>query len=294
MGTSLSYRSLNNEQKTVLRTKTITAKKTPAEWLTFLRPIAAYDRKRDTVSRWAMRLAIAGGILTFFSLIFFGASGMTVGGQPLFFGALGLIFGTFLYKRLKKLNIEADLEKLLVPLLHILKEELHPNEKLQLQLNLHDLEQTKPVRESRPKTKTAYPLIIAQLFRNQWLNGVTQLADGTALRMQITDLVRKIERTNRNSRGKIKTKRKYKQQSRLSLALGFRSDSYTLKTVPSPPQKNGRVAVQSRDTRHWVKIRRRVKFPPRLTTTPDSIPLDQFVGSIAAAFQQVTPIRKAQ
>jgi len=292
MGTSISYRSLSDEQKAVLQTKVIDAAKTPQEWQRFLQPIAAYDRKRDRSSGRAKGFAVAGGLLMFFSIFALIFSEMEFGKSGLLGGAVILVLAVLRYRSLRSVNIEGDLNKIVVPVLHILQEELPAQEKLHLHLNLCELEKAELVKEVRPKNKSSYPRVTTKLFRKSWFVGATRLADGTTLRLRITDLVKKIEKTKRNPRGKIKTKQKYKQQCVLSLAMGFRSEAYAVRTSRLHPQ--GKVAIKSRDRRHWIKLQRRVKFPPRTTTEPDSIPLDDVIGTIAAAFQQVAPIRKTQ
>lgn len=292
MGTSVIYRSLSDEQKAVLRTKTIDAEKTPQEWLMFLRPLAAYDRKRDKSSRWLKGLAIASGILVFFSVFFLVSSELEVGWSGLIGGAVVLVLALWRYWHLKAVNIEGDLNKLVVPVLHILKEELPAQGKLQLQLNLCALEKAEQIKETPKRKVRVVPGVTTQLFRKPWFSGTTQLADGTVLRMRITDLVKKVEKTKRKTRGRTKTKLKYKQQSVLSLAMGFRADTYAVRA--SHPQTQGKIAIRSSEKRHWVKLQRRTKFPARMTTEPDAIALDTVMGTIAAAFQHVAPMRKAQ
>ena len=286
-----SYRALSEEQRTVLQTKIIEAEKTPQEWLTFLQPLAAFDRKRDQSSHRAKGFAIAGGLLLFFSAFVFAVSEMELGRSGLLLGAVICGLAIWRYWSLKPVNIEGDLNKLVVPVLHILKEELPAQEKLYLRLNLCETEKAELVKEVPPKNKSGYPRTWMQFFRKPWLSGTTRLADGTMLRLRITDMVKKVERTKRNARGKIKTKKKYKQQSVLALAMGFRTDTYAIRA--SRPSTQGKVTVSSRDKRHWVKLQCRAKFPARTTVEPDSIALETVMGTIAAAFQHVTPTRKA-
>ncbi len=292
MGTRVTYRSLNDEQKAVLRTKAIDAEKTPQEWLTFLRPLAVYDRTRDKSSRWLKGCAIASGLLVFFSAFVLVSSELELGWSGLISGAIVLVLALWRYWHLKSVNIEGDLNKLIVPVLHILKEELPARGKLQLQLNLCELEKAEQIKETRQRKTRVVPGVTTQLFRKPWFSGTTQLTDGTLLRMRITDLVKKVEKTKRKTRGRTKTKLKYKQQSVLSLAMGFRADAYTVRA--SRPQTQGKITIKSSEKRHWVKLQRRTKFPARMTTEPDAIALDTVMGTIAAVFQHVDPVRKAQ
>lgn len=195
-------------------------------------------------------------------------------------------------RKLRQRELEADLDTVVLPLLRILQEDVLPAEKLRLHLQLGGLAQATLVRESRPR-QNVYPRVVVQVLQNPWLRGETQLADGTALRLRITDLVRKVEKIKRNPRGKTKTRYAYKQRSLLSVELGFRTDSYTLQTTPLPPPTSGTMAIKSTAKRHWVKMRRRVHFPTRTTARPEALPLETIVDTIASAFRHVTPLRKS-
>ncbi len=252
--------SLSAEQKKLLKEKQIQDERTPEEWIKLFTTIADFDKKRDRGQGWGCGCIIAGFILT---IISFPLIAVYVGILTLPVAILMLIIGLIAYFFLKGYDVPGEkLTNFILPILKVLQEDMDPNEKLKLKLDLRGFEVAeKKTGESQKYDKGVYYNCIDFYYRDHWMQGEAVLLDGTQLVWNIYDLVRNTRKTKRNYRGKIKTKTKPKHKTFIALRAGMKNDKYFLQNDLKEKGKEGKIAINDSGKRSWITIRKSIKHP---------------------------------
>ncbi len=285
MNAYAAYRALTAEQKQILRTKQIAGAHTPSEWLALLAPVAAYDQSGDKLRKVGCILLVISVFALFASLFLLGMVPLL--GVPLLALSLAVLITTALiYMTTSKLDVKIDLNKFVLPVLAILREDAAPGRALRLALDMRgSTAQEKQVSQSQPYAAGAYHKVVATFYQGPWMSGDVALADGSRLSWRIVDAVRELKKTKRNARGKTKTKTSHKQKTHLYVQLGLPDSRYVVPPGPAAESKD-KLEVTPGEKRHTVKLHRVVETRELATPEPQ-----QLLDLIAAAFSRATPAK---
>jgi hypothetical protein len=279
-------RSLSDEQKEILKSKSVKLNRTADELLALLKPVAVFDaaaapaRTRAGCSIAAM--VVASIILT---IVAFNNEGATRIG--LFALVALLIVGIVVFaRRLKVLrgaDVSDNLGAVVVPLLRVLREDVEPGEPVQVSIDLTQPNaKSKMTSESEPYKQGVYRKIIDRLYVDPWLEGSAVFADGTRLHWSVVDHLRESQKTKKTPRGKIKTKTKRKLTTEVSVKVAFPSRRYT-------------VTRQGDDVHHGDKRQTMTleKSSKTAEATDHSQAFEMLVALIAEAYRGVAAHKEA-
>lgn len=266
------YSALDAEQKSLLALKKIAGDHTPARWLALLGNVAMYDRRADELRKtvgWSIGISflliVIGGAITPWLIIPFAL---------LFIGSIILFFV------LRGKDLPNNLRLFVLPFLAILREEMETESPLHLELDLTGgMNKTKLLRSQdvpgRARARESF-------YRDPWMRGSGELADGSSLEWSITDDIRERTITKTNPRGKTKTKTKYKVRRLIEVRVGLRNDEYAL-AGSATPTGDDRVAVKEGEKRNVLKLRRILTH-----SDPKSVlELNDVVDLLAGAYRRV-------
>lgn len=227
MGVWKAYRSLNDEQKRIVREKRLDVNKPVDEILTLLKPVVAFDAAESNVGKWGClaSLAIVGAVL-------FAAFGgvvpriirLPIALALLVYGVLTLIF--FFWA--KRIDISDYLRGFVVPLLSLFREDIDRGQPVHLKMDLRaPAIDEKRQSVGKPYAVGAYHKIIDTVYLDPWLETDAVLADGSRLHWAITDTIVKHSKTKKTASGKYKTKTKYTRKSDIDVDLTLKKKMYS-------------------------------------------------------------------
>ena len=223
---------LSTEQKNIARTKQVAMNRTADEVIGVLNALSSWDALVERRARfwgWAAVLTgLVGGISGFVWLAV-KKHHPARGGTLLVVTVIAVIILARIWSKWSKQNLADNFRVAALPFLTVLREDMDPNQRMQVKLDLRDaLIPEKKINESAPYKLGLYHRVIDRTFRDAWFEGNTTLADDTEVSWNVTEQIFERERTKRNARGKTKTKRKHKKRTQVVVTLNFASKEYTL------------------------------------------------------------------
>lgn len=221
-----AWRSLNAEQKGILRDKRVTLDRPVDELLALLKPLAACDAMADkSRSRLGCTFAIAMvvTVIVAFNFGVIAAVAMLV---------VSIALGYF-YFWSKRIDVSNNFRQFVIPVLTVFREDIGPTQPVHLELDLSSpTAPSKKQGESAPYAAGVYHKVIDTTYVDPWMAAEAVLVDGTKLSWRVTDSIRERSKTKRNPRGKYKSKTKYTKKTNLEVTLGLRKKTYEL-TAPA-------------------------------------------------------------
>jgi hypothetical protein len=243
-----AFNALTPQQQEIVRTRRVAGAHSPDEWMALLGPVAAYDAHADQVRQ-------GGG-------------------------------GFFARRYARKNDVPDALRTFAYPLLPILREDIDPEAKLELWVDLSGpLQAGKAVRKSDTYKRGAYRKVVDTYYDDLWLQGRTRFADGAQLTFAVTDHVRSTWKEKKNPRGKIKRKTKNKKKTELTVTLNVPHRLYTAAAGgrPVPKQKLKPGAKHTKVTLGGTLVQ------PHMDATPQ---LESLIELISGAYERVAPARR--
>lgn len=282
MGVIGAYRSLNAEQKQIIKQKTVSMNRPVDEILAVLRPIASCDA---LVSK-AGKFGCTGGLmipLIVVALILNGNQVFpTAVGITIVVLLIGVMIASFvLYGWARSIDVNDGLSKFALPMLALFREDFEREKPVSIKLDLRaPTDKAKCQTVGKEYKKGAYHKIIDSIYKDEWFSGEAPLADGSRLRWDVTDTILERKKTKRNARGKYKSKTKYKKRTMIDVSVTLKKKRYALDGT-AEDQK-----VQEADNAHTVRMRRRLQ-----STSLDPVALDPFVDAVAGIYRNARPVK---
>lgn len=272
------YRSLDAEQKQILRDKQLDLKRPVDELLTLLKPLAACDAAADK-SRKPLGCTFAIAIVLTIVLCF--NFPWPVLAIPLaVFLAVVLITG-FLFFWTRRVDLSNNLREFVIPVLTLFREDIDRRHPFHVKLDLRPpLSKDKKTGESAPYQRGAYHKIVDSTYVDHWMTAEGVLVEGTRLWWSITDSIRERKKTKKNPRGKYKSKTKYTKKTKIEVEVGLQKKAYELRGNAGDRVKPG-------DKRHDVQIARRQR-----SDSLDALPPTALIDIITGVYQHARRVRK--
>lgn len=275
--------SLSSEEKNFLKTKQITGAKTPDEWLNFFRKLKDFDTQSDKTRKAFSFIGWAGLTVAFIGIFLIG---FVIGFVIIPLGVLiaAVCLGVYFY--LKSYDITGSvLDNTLVPMILILREEMNVNERLKLRLDLRGFSlPEKFIKQNPSYSRGSYYEIKDSFYRDRWMDGETEMADGTRLIWTIEDFVRSSHKKKRNSRGKYKSKTKNKTRTFVSMQIGMNNKRYSLPEKIKQKTNDGTIRTKDTNEHSWMSVRKVIKNASEQYLNPQ-----EFVNTVATAYSRATP-----
>lgn len=220
------FKHLTPEQKAAVRQKTVFGKRSIRSWIKLLHGLAQFDAKRD---QGVTKLYVLTTFACLFTSVFLYIviATFNAGGRPgpiaLTILTLMILLSTWLFyvsRTLYKGDLPNQLRLVVYPLLRVLAEETSSRARIDMTHRLWGRTHKKNL-ISGPKKLTGklpnrWRSAKERCYRDEWLILDAYLADKTRLLLQITDVTKRFDITKRGSSGKIKSKTKYKVQTRIN------------------------------------------------------------------------------
>lgn len=243
-----TYRSLNAEQKRILREKQVDLNRPIDELLTLLRPLAACDKVADK-ARTPLGCTFAASIVLAIAaaVVLSGPIGYVVAAVivVVLIGSAVLFFWT------RNVDLSNNFREFILPVLTVFREDIDPARPVHLRLDLRSPTiAAKKTGESAPYKAGVYHKVIDTTYVDDWMTASAVLVDGTKLSWKVSDAIRERKKTKRNPRGKYKTKTKYTKKTEIEVELGLRKKVYDLGRTPvgevTSDEKRNTVRVETK------------------------------------------------
>lgn len=227
--------TLNPQQIEFINSKTISGNYVPDKWFKLLHRVARLDkigddisikfRKRKYHSFWALLIA--------FILVVVGAATEmpifdTIAGLVVLGGIIMFIVLWRMQVSKKPNDLQNNFRMTAMPILQMLMDDVHPRQKMQLNILAEDPTSEKYLTKTVPKPGWTSPMprIGIKYYTYPWMEGQATLKDGSLLRWQIESNLRHKNITKRGSSGKTKIKNKYKIKHKIQLEMQLPKSVY--------------------------------------------------------------------
>lgn len=268
------WRSLNAEQKGILRDKRLELNRPIDELLSLLRPLAACDAMVD---KSRTRLGCMFGVAIVVTIVLAFAVGAIAAAVML---AVTLALG-FFYFWMRKIDVSNNFRQFALPVLTVFKEDIDAAHPVRLQLDLASPTVASKKQGEKPPYKAgAYHKVIESTYLDSWMSVEALLVDGTKLSWSVSDSIRERKKTKRNARGKYKTKTKYTKKTSLEVTLRLRKKTYDV-TAPADAE------ITSDAKRNVVVMERELRSDSLEPTDPRAL-----IDLVAGVYRQARPAKK--
>lgn len=278
-----TYRSLDTEQKRILREKEVDLNRPVDEVLALLRPLAGCDTVADK-ARTPLGCTMALGIALMIAVpIIVAQSDLSwaAAAVPIVLIVALTIGAGLLFAWTKRVDLSNNFREFVIPVLAVFREDIDHEHPVHLRLDLRSpTSPQKKTSESAPFAEGVYYKVIDSTFVDRWMTAEAMLVDGTKLSWSITDFIRERKKTKKNPRGKHKTKTKYKKKTEIEVEVALRKKTYEL-TAPAEAE------VKSGEKRNSVRMMRRMSTPSLDPIVPQAL-----IDVVAGVYQNARRVKK--
>jgi hypothetical protein len=281
------YKSLNEEQLQIVAEKMVDGNHSAFKWIKLLRKVALLDKYGDAYRAkqsyiWkivlAVLVAIASIIAALVSEVYYIFTITAV--------AIGILIKVILDKnKIRDLDVSNHLRLLLMPLLAILREDIHKNGKISIKAILAPSAPEEYKIKDIPSSGSNYPKVNESHYKIPRIILNTILIDGTSLLLTLTEFMRKRDITKRNPRGKIKNKKKYKLKQVAIIKLQFKKSIYQLKEEGNISKD---IIFAENETSYIFKV----KITEITRGLQHCVPPKRVIKTIGSVYKLVQPIGK--
>ncbi len=241
-----AYLALNKLQKRLLKKKQLRGSYSQQAWISLLGGLADYDEHSDKLRRFSGIAFFVLMIPTFFSGAF----------PPLLLITVPIWLATgVLWLLTRKMDLSNHLRVFIMPFITLIGDDIKAGQTLSLNMDLRGGDRKdKSTGRKEPYKKGAYYKIVETLYEDPWLSGEAVLSDGSRLQFHLRDAIRKLKKTKRTARGKIKTKTKYKIKGLMDIQLKLPVNSYRLRDAQNTPAG---IKLDVKPGEKWISLRAR-------------------------------------
>jgi len=289
----LKLEDLTPEARQVLATRRINGNFTIKHLDNLLNELSQFDTGTDTLVKRYTALMVVFIIVSFLGLfggIFLATEEMYVPGFLAFATPVGLaIFCGLKMKKLKAIDLMNDFRTSVQPALRDLAEDIAPNEKLKVEMELSGAADSKQT--AKRDLPTSYIKLTETVFDDPWCQLTLPLADGSAAFIEFSNCYRRFDRRYRARRGKIKSKTKWRKEcsaaaSLLPAGAGV-FDEQSLRTRVQPDWE--KYKLLDKDGRPGARLERYWVFKAAGDPPAEGPPSKEVVGMLLRLYGSWTP-----
>ena len=216
----LKLEDLTPEARQVIATRRISGHFTVKHLEKLLDELGHFDTGTDTLVKRYRALMIVFIIVSFLG-IFVGvmvANNNTLAGVLVFAApvCLAVFFGLKM-KKLKAMDLMNDFRTSVQPTLRDLVQDMAPNEKIKVEMELSGVADSKQT--AKRDLPTGYIKLTETVFEDPWCELTLPLIDGSAAFIEFTNSYRRFDRRYRGRRGKTKSKTKWRKECSATATL---------------------------------------------------------------------------
>ena len=290
-----AYKKLSKNQIKLIKRKKSTNSATIDTWLNFFKDIAVFDQYGDNARQASMSMMIKLFLLLIVTVILAVITKLF----PLAIVIVSVLSLAILVLRvisslLKRYDIDNTFREFIIPTLLILKEEVNPNQKVDLSFNLYKTEKCTPKEKARiiQGGMFSYPKITEANYENQWLNISMELADGSILKVNIADFLRWRGIKKKNARGKVKTKSKFKLKQLVDVSLTLPNKQFDSASIDMDLLSQKGTVRKKGDKRTVIRQKKSFISKYDYINYPGGLTVDGFFNVITNVYKQVNPVNK--
>lgn len=277
------YFALDPKQKEFIKTGQRIFLNKPQELLTFLKPLASFDKDCDGARRQCGIILVVVFVCGFFGIIL-NANDILSGSFFSVLSTLGSItfFAALIsYFILNKINIDNNLREFVVPVINAVSQDMAAADKIRVKLDLRGkCIVAKKLKEHKDDPGWfSYPKVTTTTYKDNWLDGSAMLYDGSKLFFSVTDVVTKVQRTKKNFRGKVKSKTKMKIKHQIKVGMGLKQKNYQFVPNAQLQEAGDRLKQKAGRNRSIVSLTR-VEKSNKIDETLDPVSMLSLLGKI--------------
>lgn len=283
--------SLPPEAVSAVKTKKLSGKKRLSQWLVLLKVLSQFDETVDDVHKKLKGRSIGTLVGTFVSMFISIFAIAFTEGHAVVIAVCGIVVLAFIVmaviygiksSSLKKINLDNDFRKTLLPVLEILSEDIPPKGKIKLDLNLDDPsnKQYKISEKKLPPGKNRK--LIERIYQLKSCSAEIPLVNGTVLILDVIKNPASYDRYYRNPRGKYKHKQKWKLLTTVTTSLLPAKEEFNVNEPDlSTLSAKEKIKLSEKKGVQLCKLSRKFKFKsadgvPEKHVPPDTI-IDMFM-----------------
>ena len=276
----LNPKKLSPEARMIVKNKGIKAKKSINKWVRLFKELAAFDQNLEIVRKKCRKKAVISAVVIFAGLFITIFGSAATDGNPVFFIVccsvlLAAVMATVFYgiktSRLSKIDLANDFRITLLPLLEMLKEDIAPQGRVLLDLDMK-LGTEKACRTSSQKIDPGrFKKLVETIYDTRACHAVFPLVNGTKLHLSIARRYFAYKRFYRSSSGKYKSKIKWKLLTTVATEVHPPQNRLDLNSEKvSKLQKEEKIQLKEKSGHQVCRLIRRFKFKSPDGRTPDN------------------------
>ena len=266
-----AYRSLNAEQRQMLKAGVIDTRRSPEDLIKLLSPIASYDQALGGWRRISGIVAIL-ALVACIVLHFLG------GGLPFAGSAVLFLLSTAFWWWTKGLDVSDNLRDTALPVLKILQEDFARRRQVHARFDLRlPTHKSKSQGKSAPFARGRYHHVVEEMFLDPWMSLEATLNDGAHLALRVVDSTRVRSRRKRSASGKTKFSNRKSKKTGIEVQLAVRRRAYEVVADAGGE-------IKSNEKRHVVSLRRKI-----LGESLDPVSPTAIIDLVADAYRNVRP-----
>jgi hypothetical protein len=271
----------------VVRAKRAAGLNRLGDWLKLLDEVELFDAETVEKRRKAIVRAGIVGIFLVISLIGLIVAHNESEGAATFFvlTILVLVFGLLLaylivrIRRIGAMDLADDFKRVLIPFLRTMSDDISPKKKVRLNLDLSGPVKSKIVRKAEVPPGR-FRKVVETVYADPWCRLDAPMAEGSRLFLNIRNTYTVCHRRWKTSRGKYKSKKKWKKLVVVSAGIAPNAEKYRLELdgVDAAAQaRNIKFKVARKKDGRLAILQRKFKFSS-VNKTPDQyVELDEMV-----------------
>lgn len=266
-----AYRSLNAEQRQILKEGVIDTKRSPDDLIKMLAPIASYDQ---VIGGWRKRFGVVAIVSLIATVVLFFAGG----GIFLLAAAALFLASTVVWWWMRGLDVSDNLRDTALPVLKLLKEDFARRRQVHARFDLRlPTHKSKSQGKSAPFAHGNYHHVVDEIFIDPWMSVEGTLNDGAHLAFRVVDSTRLRSRRKRSISGKTKFSSRKSKKTSIEVQLAVRRKAFDV--VPGAGAE-----IKSNEKRHVVSLHQKIQGDSLDPVSPTAI-----IDLVADAYRNVRP-----
>lgn len=289
---------LTPDAKGIVESRIYQGQKPFKEARRLLAELSRFDNQTDTLAASAGKMGCIFGILAvvlLFAIIFVAQTGLiALIGADLALVAVFTIVALLYYRRYKaykKVDLQNDFKKALLPLLDELGEDVDSKTPVTMKLDLAGLTDKKIIKKEKlPPGR--FKEVNKTVYQDPWCHLTLELADGNKIALAIKNYFIRIDRRWTNPRGKSKSKAKWQKRVVVSAQLypdeaGAGWDQSKFKAGAMQKMK-----LLDRKGSKVCRVVQKYKFKTVNEEPKETPPVPEMLGLLVQLYAMMTPVEQ--
>ncbi len=294
----LDLKTFSPEIQEAILTRSVRKKQKISRWIRFLKELADIDWRAEIVLGQIVRRMILIGCVLFIT----GMVGVLMVQEFLPWAIVvftvslgfGVVFGINLVKflKLRKLDVANDFRDLLLPLLEALEEDVDPDQRVRIDLDLRGFRGRK-VTETRKLPPGRFIRLRLSTKVDPWLSLDALLVDGLRLGVRIENHHQTFRRKYRTRRRKVKVKNKYKKLVFVTVYLAPNTASFAFdEDGVDVLRESNKIKLREKKGAPVCFLRRKFKLGTSPAPVEETIDSEEVIRMIMTLSSRLIPVQK--